>query len=57
MKNSRIAIRPLPTPECVASLAPAIAAIKKKFPDSAVGLIAEENLRDASQRADRTISY
>jgi len=48
MKKARIAIRPLPTPECVVSLAPAIAALKKKHTGCSVGLIAEENLREAS---------
>lgn len=48
MKNARIAIRPLPTPECVASLAPTIAALKLRNPNSSVGIIAEENLREAS---------
>ncbi len=48
MKNSRIAIRPLPTPECVISLAPTIAALKKKNPGCEVGLVAEESLREAS---------
>ncbi|MGZ3672266.1 MAG: glycosyltransferase family 9 protein [Bdellovibrionota bacterium] len=48
MKKVRIAIRPLPTPECVASLAPAIAALKKKHNGCSVGLLAEENLREAS---------
>lgn len=48
MKNSRIAIRPLPTPECVVSLAPAIAALKKIYPGAAVGIVADEGLREAS---------
>lgn len=48
MKNIRIAIRPLPTQECVIGLAPAIAALKKKYPGSAVGLVASEHLREAS---------
>jgi len=48
MKNIRIAIRPLPTQECVIGLAPAIAALKKKHPGSAVGLVASEPLREAS---------
>jgi ADP-heptose:LPS heptosyltransferase len=48
MKNSKIAIRPLPTPECVVALAPAIAALKIKYPHYSVGIIAEESLREAS---------
>jgi hypothetical protein len=48
MKKSRIAIRPIPTPECVVSLAPAISALKKKHPGAAVGLVADEHLREAS---------
>lgn len=48
MKNIRIAIRTIPTPECVVSLAPTIAALKKLNPGSAVGLVAPESLREAS---------
>lgn len=48
MKNKRIAIRPIPTQECVIALAPAIAAIKKKHSGCAVGLVAPEALREAS---------
>lgn len=48
MKNKRIAIRPIPTPECVIALAPAIAAIKRKNSGCAVGLVAPESLREAS---------
>ncbi len=48
MKNIRIAIRPLPTQECVVGLAPAIAALKKKYPGCAIGLVAQENMREAS---------
>jgi hypothetical protein len=48
MKNSRIAIKPIPTPESVACLAPTIAALKTRYPDSAVGIIADESLREAS---------
>lgn len=48
MKNIRIAIRPLPTQECVVALAPAIAALKKLNPGSAVGIVAPEALREAS---------
>jgi hypothetical protein len=48
MKNARIAIRPLPSAECVISLAPAIIALKLKNPGAAVGIVAEEFLREAS---------
>lgn len=48
MKNSRIAIRPLPLPECVVSLAPTVAALKRQNPGAQVGIVAEESLREAS---------
>lgn len=48
MKNSRIAIRPLPTLECIVSLAPTIAALKQKNPGATIGLVAEEKFREAS---------
>src|SRR5262245_46878722 len=51
MKNSkkpRIAIRTFPSPECVIALAPTVSALKKKYPGSAVGIVADESLREAS---------
>ncbi len=48
MKKTRIVIQPFPTPECMVSLAPTIAALKRKFPGSVVGIVSEEALREAS---------
>jgi len=48
MKNIRIAIRPIATQECVVALAPSIAALKKKHPGAAVGIVSQEDLREAS---------
>ncbi len=48
MKSRRITIRPLPTQACVIALAPAITALKKQHPGTAIGIVAPESLREAS---------
>lgn len=48
MNIARIVVLPLPSVECVVALAPTITALKRKFPNSAVGLVADEGLREAS---------
>src|SRR4051812_3317142 len=48
MKNNRIAVRGESTLEGIISLAPAIAALRKREPGAEIILVAPENLREAA---------